>query len=104
MSSKFNLSFKDFIPVEIYDKYFDVMTNDETVYICIIQNDSQVNAVYLEKPDEDADISGIVRVFFHLEDLRKYGKQVSLSENIPHEFVKRWEMKWSAMITYITTI
>jgi hypothetical protein len=103
MSQLDKFEFKDFIPIELYKKYFDVMIADEIVYICIIQNESQVGSIYLERPKENADsVEGIIRVFFTLPDLHRYAKSVSSVEQVPFELVRRWEMKFSGLVDYVT--
>lgn len=102
MSQAEKFEFKDFIPVELYKKYFDVMIADENVYICIIQNEAQVGAVYLERPREKAEtVEGVIRVFFNLDDLRRYAKSVSAVEQVPIDLVRRWEMKFSSLVEYV---
>jgi hypothetical protein len=95
--------FKNFVPVELYKKYFDVILSDENVYICIVQNEDQIGAIYLERPKDKTDkVDGVVRMFFQLDDLRKYGKSVASSEEIPYESVRRWEMNFNKLIDHIS--
>jgi hypothetical protein len=105
MSNLSEFEFKDFIPPVLYTRYFDSITGDKNVYICIIQNESQVGAVYLEKTLKEEgreDVEGAIRVFFNPEDLTRYGKHVAYAEEVPFEFVRRWEMKFSAFIDYVS--
>ena len=47
MSSQDNFEFNDYVPKAIYIKYFDIMSTDGSVYVCLITNDDQVGAIYL---------------------------------------------------------
>jgi hypothetical protein len=103
MSLHSNFEFKDFVPKVLYQKYFDVMANNDTVYVCLIQNENQIGSIYLESPRENAeDVEGVIRVFFDIDSLRKYGRSVSLIEGIPFEFVRRWEMSFSNLVDYVS--
>jgi len=103
MSQLYNFEFKDFVPKVLYEKYFDVMTKNDTVYVCLIQNENQVGSVYLESPKEGGeDIEGVIRVFFDIDSLRKYGRSVSLTEGIPFDFVRRWEMTFGQFVDYVS--
>jgi len=104
MSLQDNLTFRDFIPEHVYQSYFNAMTNDDILYLCVVQAENQNASVYLERSNKkDDEIDGIIRVFYDKQDLLRYTKQVSLVEGIPPEFVKRWEMKFSALIEYVST-
>jgi len=47
-------------------------------------------------------VEGVIRVFFSSEDLARYGKHVAYAEAVPFEYVRRWEMKFSAFIDYVS--
>jgi hypothetical protein len=101
----YNFEFKDFVPPALYSKYFDVMVANETVYVCLVQHEDQVGSVYIESPKDKIDgIEGVVRVFFDIDSLRKYGRSVSLAEGIPFEFVRRWEMSFSSFVDYVAKL
>ena len=103
MSQLYNFEFKEFIPKILYTKYFDVIAADETVYVCLLQNENQVGSIYLESPKEKVEgLEGVIRVFFDIDSLRKYGRSVSVAEGIPFEFVRRWEMSFTAFVDYIS--
>jgi hypothetical protein len=103
MSYLYNFEFKDFVPKALYTTYFDVMTENKTVYLCLIQNENQVGSVYMESPKENGEnVEGVIRVFFDIDSLRKYGRSVSLTEGIPFDFVRRWEMSFSACVDYVS--
>jgi len=107
MSQQFSFEFKTFIPSLLYTRYFETCVADAPVYICVVNNDSQIGQVYLEKPPEAnyvgaQPLEGQIRVFFTAEDHRRYAKSVSLAEGIPFEFIRRWEMKFSVFVDYIS--
>ena len=100
-----SLEFNEFIPRDLYAKYFDIMAKDGMVYICIIQNDSQVGSVYIENPNRSLKgVEGIVRVFFDIPDLRQYGKQVANAEGLSFDMVRRWEMSFTALLDYVAKL
>jgi hypothetical protein len=105
MSSPDKFDFKKFVPTEVYRKYFNTIMANESVYICIIQDESQVGAVYLEKPLEDIlNIEGIVRVFYNSEDLKQYGKSVSVRENVSMDLIKKWEIPFNNLVEHISKL
>lgn len=105
MSQQPSFTFKDFIPPDLYRRYFDVMLANETVYVCVIQNEDQISTVYLERPrPQDANIDGLIRVFFDINHLKRYLNQVSLLEGIHPQLVKRWELKFTEFLEYLKTM
>lgn len=100
-----DFTFKDFIPPELYSKWFDVISKNEKVYVCVIQNDDQINTVYLEHPRERGPhVDGLIRVFFDLPHLKRYGTQVAMSEGIHPDAVRRWELKFTELFEYVQTM
>lgn len=103
MSTQFSFEFRPFIPPILYTRYFETMVADSSVYICIVNNEDQIGQIFLEKaPDGAEALEGQIRVFFTAEDHRRYAKSVSLAEGIPFEFIRRWEMKFSAFVDYVS--
>jgi hypothetical protein len=97
--------FKNFIPDEYYKKYFDAISTNSNVYICVIQDESQSSAVYLERPaDKVKDVEGIIRVFYTQSDLLRYNKSVSVRENISLDFVKKWELPFDLFIDHLSKL
>jgi hypothetical protein len=102
ISSRDAFDFKNFVPYQMVADYFNAITSDSKVYLCIVQNEDQVSAIYLERPEEsNPNIDGIVRMFFNLEDLKKYGKSVSNTEEISYDLVRRWEMSFTSLIDHL---
>lgn len=105
MSPHDSITFKDFIPNELYKRYFDVIKNNGTVYVCLIQNEAQMNVVYLEPSSRKNDrIEGILRVFFEQEQVKRYNKQVAIAEGVSPDLIRRLEMKFSELIEYISSL
>lgn len=104
MSLQDDFEFKDYVPREIYIKYFDTMKSDGAVYVCLITNEDQVGAIYLERPMDAPEVDGVVRVFFNPSDLKKYTHSVAAVESIPVDMVKKWEMKFSSLIDYMAKL
>lgn len=105
MSPESNFEFIDFIPPELYKQYFDIVTNNGTVCVCVITNENQVNTVYLEAPrKKDKDLDGFIRVFFDVSHMKQYGTQVAMKEQIHPDLVKRWELPFNELVEYVKTM
>lgn len=105
VSSQSSFTFRDFISPTAYNRYFDIMKANESVFSCVIQDENQVNAVYIETPHRDrASIDGVVRVFMSPEDAARYARSVAAIEQMMPDMVGTWEMKFSDLVEYAASL
>jgi hypothetical protein len=105
MSQASSFEFKEFIPKELYRRYFDVAAKGGKLFVCVIQDEAQVNTIYLERPRESdgPNVEGIARVFFDVGHVKRYCSQIAMVENLHPDTVKRWEVQFDELIEYILT-
>lgn len=97
-SQVIKIEFKNFVPDKLVEDYFDAMYWDENFYVCLVDMPEDSPRMYLEKTKNS---ESIIRVFHKLEQAKIYGNMVSQKEEIPPEFVKRWEIKFYELIEYL---
>lgn len=105
MSQQSSFEFNEFIPNELYRRYFDVVAKGGKLFVCVIQDEAQANTIYIERSREKdgPGVEGIARVFFDLGHMKRYCSQIALIENIHPDMVKRWEVQFDELIEYLRT-
>lgn len=95
-----------FLLQAIYPDLFILMINDANFYLCLVKGDPADKGfkAYLEHPPQDADLTGILRVFFRKTDANLYAQLVAQAEGLDLGSIKRWEANYSEVLSYIRNL
>lgn len=100
-----NIEFKDYIPEEEIKNYFSIIEKDKDVSVCLLASaDGVGSSVYIETAADNEYVEGVIKVFLNATDIRRYGKTVAIDEHVENDKVRKWEMPYSAFLSYIKEI